>query len=124
MQNWHLLGMNYLKKVGKDAVVKGAELAIVGDEVPDEGGVGVGLEIEEAVKEVNAEEDADSNAKEGKERVAEDSTGGKRKKPKKKKIKNYCTRERWLYVPVLPVAKKASLKISASKQFGRLKRSR
>jgi hypothetical protein len=116
--------MNYLKKVGKDAVVKGAELAIVGDEVPDEGGVGVGLEIEEAVKEVNAEEDADSNAKEGKEMVAEDSTGGKRKKPKKKKIKNYCTRERWLYVPVLPVAKKASLKISASKQFGRLKRSR
>lgn len=63
--------------------MEGVELAVLGVEVTEEGGVGVGLEIEEAVKEVVAEENAESNANEVEKRVAEVNSGGKRKKQKK-----------------------------------------
>ncbi|EFX73076.1 hypothetical protein DAPPUDRAFT_325582 [Daphnia pulex] len=69
---------------GGGVVVEGAELAVLGVELTEEGGVGVGLEIEEAVKEVVAEENAESNAKEVEKRVAEVISGGKRKKKQKK----------------------------------------
>jgi hypothetical protein len=63
--------------------VEGEELAVLGVELTEEGGVGVGLEIEEAAKEVVAEENAESNAKEVEKRAAEVISGGKRKKQKK-----------------------------------------
>lgn len=70
---------------GGDVVVEGAELAVLGVELTEEGGVGVGLEIEEAVKEVVAEENTESNAKEVEKRAAEVISGGKRKNRRSKK---------------------------------------
>jgi hypothetical protein len=55
---------------------------VVGEE---SGGRGDGVGIAEEVLEVVAEENPESNAKEGEERVAEGSSGEKKKKKRKKK---------------------------------------